>query len=369
VKTALEIFLYFLKLGATGFGGPLAIIAIMQKELIEERQWLSQEEFAQALALIKAMPGALAFQTAVFLGRRRGGYWGGTMAALGLLMPSFFMMVLLAKYYDFADAVRGFRGFFNGMQAAAIVLMVQGLRSLMLPYFSVRKFWFFFFIGGIIFFFNLVPEPLLILSAGAMGLVISQSWRSMSFFILPPVDIVPALASSRMGELMWVCFKSGTVVFGSGLAIVPLLQRDFVDHLGWLNTKQFLDALALGQITPGPVLITVTFIGFRVAGWLGATAATVAVFFPGYIHMQTWFPKMFRALSQKKWINDFLIPSLGVICGILLVTIFRLVGGWQETPIQLALIALVCAFVGTTWKIPSWALIMAGGLLNVLLSS
>ena len=365
MKREVDVFLYFLKLGATGFGGPLALIAIMQKELIDERKWIPAEEFAQTIALIKAMPGALAFQTAVFLGRRRAGFLGGTLAAIGILFPSFCLMIILAKYYELAVHLGKFRSFFNGMQAASVVLMIQGLRALMSPYFSKIKFWFCFILGGILFYYQVLPEPILILGFGLIGFLMGRRWIHPAFFAMP-LEVLPSLSFDKLNELIWVCFKSGAVVFGSGLAIVPLLERDFVSRLGWLSTQQFLDALALGQVTPGPVLITVTFIGFRVAGWLGGIAATVAVFLPSFIHMQTWFPKMVGVLTQQKWINDFLIPSLGVICGVLLVTIFHLTDSWNENSLPLLAVVLFCTLISILFKIPSWALIFLGGAISFI---
>lgn len=361
-----EIFKYFLKLGATGFGGPLALISIMQKELVEDRKWMSREDFASALSLIKAMPGALAFQTAVFLGRHRGGRWGGTAAGVALLLPSFVLMVLLGEFYFLAESILSIRIFFNGMQAAAVVLMIQALKNLSNPYLKIRIFWIYFVAGALVFFFGWIPEPLLILGAGAVGFLWGQRRKffALSFF---PTELFPAteFVFSKMGALAWVCFKAGAVVFGSGLAIVPLLAKDFVDRLHWLSMPEFLDALALGQVTPGPVLLTVTFIGFKVAGLMGATLATIAVFLPGFFHMQTWFPPMVNVLRRQRWINDFLIPALGVICGVLLITIFRITEGWGRSW-GMMLIVLFCAVISVRFKIPSWALIFTGGLLAIL---
>ena len=370
MKAELEVFIYFLKLGATGFGGPLSMISIMQKDLVEDKKWIPPDEFAQALALIKAMPGALAFQVAVFLGRRRAQFLGGSLAAFGLLFPSFLLMVILAQYYELASQIEKFRSFFNGMQAASVVLMIQGLRSLMQPYFSNKKFWFCFLLGGIIFYFDFCPEPLLILVAGFLGILASKKSSLSAFLAMPmtlPLELAPVFSFQKLNELIWVCFKSGAVVFGSGLAIVPLLEKDFVDRLHWLSSQQFLDALALGQVTPGPVLMTVTFIGFRVCGIAGAIGATLAVFLPAFIHMQTWFPKMVKVLSQKPWINDFLIPSLGVICGILLVTIFKLTSTWTESTLSLMTIVFLGSLISVLFKVPSWALILCGGATGLLM--
>jgi chromate transporter len=362
----LEVFIYFLRLGITGFGGPLALISIMQEDLVIKRKWISHEEFAHALALIKAMPGALAFMTSVYLGRRRAGYLGGTAAAVGILFPSFALMVLLARFYYLAQQILSIRFFFNGMQAAAIVLMILGLRSLALPYFKISKFWFFFVAGGFIFYLNIVPEPILIIGTGLLGVL----WGSRHRFLAvaaTPMDLLPAAqySLSNLSELAWVCLKSGAVVFGSGLAIVPLLQRDFVERLGWLTNQEFLDALALGQVTPGPVLITVTFIGFRVAGILGAIVATVSVFLAGFFHMQTWFPSMVEVLRKQKWVNDFLIPALGVICGVLLVTIFNITEPWHKEGPSNIVILSICGVIAMKWKVPGWAMILSGGLLAI----
>lgn len=365
MSTFFEILKYFLTLGATGFGGPLALVAIMQKDLVDDRKWIEHNEFLQVLALLKAMPGALAFQTAVYLGRHRGGRWGGLAAGLGLLLPSFFIMVFLAQFYFLAEKVVAMRTFFNGMQAAAIVIMIQGLRSLGLPYFKISKFWLAFAVGGSIFYLDIISEPILILAAGILGIAWGLRHR-LNVIALFPLEGLPAVSLSQLGELLWVCFKSGAVVFGSGIAIVPLLEKDFVERLGWITSQEFLDALALGQVTPGPVLMTVTFIGFRVAGWSGAIIATVAVFAASFFHMQTWFPSMVGVLRRQKWINDFLIPSIGVICGVLLVTIIKITWAWNTESLKLMFVAFLCALVAVTMKWPSWMLILTGGILALL---
>lgn len=362
-----EIFLYFLKLGCTGFGGPLALIAMMQKELIEEKGWMSPAEFAQALALLKAMPGALAFQTAVYLGRHRGGRWGGLWAGLGLIGPAFLLMILLASFYELAQQVQSLRIFFNGMQAAAVVLMIQGLRSLSWPYRQSWTFWLFFVAGGLAFYMEILPEPVLILGAGLVGVLgtLRSRFVALGFW---PLEALPTLVplAHKLSELMWVCFKSGAVVFGSGLAIVPLLEREFVERLHWLTSQQFFDALTLGQVTPGPVLMTVTFIGYQQAGWTGAVLATACVFLPGFFHMQTWFPSMIQVLRRQSWIEAFLVRSLGVICGILLVTIFRITQSWGVDSLLLSWISLICALVFLLMAWPSWALIFCGGFLALV---
>lgn len=362
-----EVFLYFLKLGATGFGGPLALVSIMQKELVEDRKWIPLSDYLKALAMIKAMPGTLAFQMAVFLGRHRAGLMGGTLAAFGLIAPSFVLMVLFAQYYESAQAILGFRPFFNGMQAGAIVLMIQALRSLAMPYFKSLIFWCFFIIGGVSFYRNLLAEPFLILFSGLCGVMIGQvSKPRVSAFFFPFVTASVVASSTRLMDLAWLSFKSGAVIFGSGLAIVPLLAKEFVDKTQWVSNQEFMDALAIGQITPGPVLITITFLGFRIEGLLGAITATVGVFAASFFHMQTWFPRALDYLSRQKWVTDFLRPALGSICGVLAVTIFRLTLPWSGT--NLYFILFICMVLAIWLRLQSWMLILLGGLLSIGLS-
>jgi chromate transporter len=356
----LEIAIYFLRLGCVGFGGPLSLVAQMQKDLVEERHWMTQEEFVQSLALIKAMPGALAFSTAAYLGTRRRGFWGGTIAGWCLVLPAFFMMILLAEMYDQVAKISVVNRALSGMQAAALALIVLSIPGLMKGYERRGLFWV-LVLAGLALLLAEVPEPVLILSFGALSLLIIK-WRvraqSMSLLTIAP--LIFFFPEAR--DLFLICFKAGAVVFGTGLAAVPILEADFVEKMKWLSHSQFMDALAFGQMTPGPVMVTVAFVGFKVSGFKGALLGTFAVFLPCYFHMTTWFPRLTGWLSRQRWVPHFVLGALAAVIATLSLTTFKLCRA-SSVPQLVVLLAFV--LISLKWKIPSWLIILLGALVGV----
>jgi chromate transporter len=345
-----EIFFYFFKLGCLGFGGPLALIAQMQKELVQDKKWLTDEQFNRVFALIKAMPGPVAFQTVVYLSHNRRGFWGGLVGGVALITPAAILMIFLATYYDAITASLWMRPLLEGMQAGAFALIVLAIYMLANTFLKSVKFWLFIIFGIFLIARFSVPEPLLIIGFGLIALIRKK--------VLVSVDPVV------LGSLAWVSFKAGAFIFGTGLAIIPILQRDFVDQLGWLTRSQFLDAVSFGQLTPGPVSVTVTFIGFKVAGFLGALIATVGIFLPAFIHMVTWFPRIVGWLSRQKWINDFTLGVTAAVVGSIILAIFPLAEAFNSRQFTICGVLIVAAF---STKIPGWALVIAGGLINFVL--
>jgi chromate transporter len=385
-----EVFLYFLRLGLTGFGGPLALLSSMQRDLIHERQWMTPDVFLRAFTLIKAMPGPMAFQTAVFLGRYRAGWPGGFAALFGLIGPSFLMMVLFGIFYDQWKGISAAQEFLTGMQAAALGVILATLGGLAYPHRLKRIFWTLAGFATLVTVNYPAIEPLLIVVSGTLTAIIFQikhsdryrkfpKWLHDLRLVVVPLnslalqqcflgnsEILAALPLlSKLGQLVWCCFKSGAFVFGSGLAIVPLMESDFVINLGWLTHQEFMDALAFGQITPGPFVITATFIGFRSSGLLGAVAATVAIFFAPFFHMMTWFPRFNERLSRLPWISAFLIGAMAAVVGAILASTFNMLSSLDQKSVTIPLSALVIVGNGY-YKIPTWVLIPLGGLLTVL---
>jgi len=177
-----------------------------------------------------------------------------------------------------------------------------------------------------------------------------------------------AFFTEDVKNLAAVTFKAGALVFGTGLAIVPMLQHDVVDKYHWLTQSEFLDALAFGQMTPGPVVVTATYIGHKLAGIPGAIVGTVCIFAAAFFHMSTWFPQVVGKLRGKKWINDFVFGAVAAVIGPILVTVLKMGLALHMTPILIIL--LIIAFVITLGnKMPLWLLIPVGGLLNFLATS
>ncbi|MBC7429846.1 MAG: chromate transporter [Bacteriovorax sp.] len=342
-----EIFLYFIRLGCLGFGGPLALVSTMQKDAVEERHWLTHEEFNSTFALIKAMPGPIAFMTAVFLGRKRGGFWGGLIAGVSLNFPAFCLMILFSIFFISVSHISFVQILMIGMQVTALGVILGSLKGLVKGNEKNLFFWFLVLVSGIINYFHPALEPVIIIGFGII--LIAQR----KFFDLATMTLV--------------FFKAGALVFGSGLAIVPMLQHDVVTKYQWLTQSEFLDALAFGQMTPGPVVITATYIGHKMYGMPGALLATIAIFTASFIHMSTWFPLVIKKLQGKKWIGDFIFGAVAAVVGPIIVAVYRLGSGVHMTPV-LILLMIVSFCVTLKTRFPLWALIPFGGLVTFFLS-
>lgn len=360
MKALFEVFVGFLKLGFTGFGGPLALVAQMQRDFVDEKRWVDPEEFQTAFALIKSMPGAVAFNSAVYVGGKRAGFLGGVAAGFALIAPSFVFITAFASFYPVLSQSSAFDRIFDGMQAGALALILAALKPLTGRYFSSATFWALAAAAAGIFFADLIPEPVLIVGGGILVVLVKRH-RASSAPASPAIGDPLILAG-----LFWICFKAGAFVFGSGLAIAPMLEKDFVQRLAWVTRDEFMDALAIGQVTPGPVLLTTTFLGHKVAGLPGAFTATIGVFLAGFIHMSTWFPRAVKSLARKKWIDDFTLGALAMVTGTIVTTVVILGKDWAGKPaIYLILAGVFVAAMRT--KLPSWLLIILGGLAGLLL--
>lgn len=302
-----EVFLYFFRLGLLGFGGPLALIAQMQKELAEDKKWISADEFRRVFALVKAMPGPVATQMAIYIARKRAGVWGGLVGGVALIIPAFLLMVLLAETYTQVVEWPAMLHFLEGIQMAALALIFYSLRSITSPYWRTSKFWVLLVIGLALTVWQAIPEFLLILVLGSWAIILDQK-------------SAPTKLNSVLLPLFLVCFRAGAIIFGTGLAIIPALQTDFVTAHQWVTVDEFKDALAFGQLTPGPVVITVTFLGYKMQGLVGALVATFAVFLPSFFHHLTWFPRAMRKLETFTWLKAFLMGAIAAVsAGILYV--------------------------------------------------
>ena len=363
-KNYKEVGSYFFKLGTFGFGGPLAVVGNIQKDLIENRQWMSEEEFITTFSLIKAMPGPVSFQTAVFMGRHRAGFIGGCLAGLGLTLPAFSIMILFSLFYKSLNQHPSVHLILLGMQVASLGVILASLKGLVKTNIKDFFFWLLVIISGAINYFNPSIEPLIIIGFGLM-IILFKYWQRNFKSTLMSVAIPVAFFSTTMRDLALVCFKAGALVFGTGLAIVPMLQHDVVVKYHWLSQSEFLDALAFGQMTPGPVIITATYIGHNLAGMPGAIVATLAIFAAAFFHMSTWFPFVVTRLRNKKWINDFVFGSVAAVVGPIIVTVLKM-GSGIELNFFLVAMSIIVFILAITNKLPLWLLIPIGGVLNLI---
>lgn len=351
-----EVFFYFIRLGSLGFGGPLAVIGSMQRDLVENRQWMSLEEFTASFSLIKAMPGPVAFQTAVFLGRHRAGFWGGALAAFGIVFPAFVMMIIFSAFFSSIADLAFTKALMMGMQVSALGVILGSLKGLMKGYMKDFFFWVLVLVSGLINYYYPGLEPVVIIGFGALLVFLRQMNHGKFLFSLAPLLVF----NQDVKNLGIVMFKAGALVFGTGLAIVPMLQHDVVVKYHWLTQNEFLDALAFGQMTPGPVVITATYIGHKIAGMTGAIVGTLAIFGAAFFHMSTWFPHVIGKLRGKKWINDFVFGAVAAVVGPILVTVLKM-GLGLHLSLPLIFLMIVTFIITLRNAMPFWLLIPAGG--------
>jgi chromate transporter len=316
---------YFLYLGTTGFGGPIALIHQMRLDLAESEKTkiISEQEFDQAFTMIKAMPGPVAFQMAVYLGVKQRNFWGGFVAGFGIIFPAFVMMVILAVFYDAIIENHYLNSAIQGAQYAVASVILMGLYKLSKIYHAKIMFWIFTIFAAVTFYFKILPETALIIGTGIFFVLISRTrlkdkLMSFNFFILSVID------KERLFPIFRDSFETGALVFGTGLAAFPFLQTAFVDQLGWLDLKTFNDAVSFGQMTPGPVTIATTFMGYKMAHFWGAIAATVGLFLPAFIHMTTWFPRALNWLSKQHGVSYFILGSTAAVVGCVFITVVNM---------------------------------------------
>jgi chromate transporter len=352
-----EIFIYFLRLGTFGFGGPFAIVASIQNDLVKERKWVSEQEFNSAFSLIKAMPGPVAFMTSVFIGRYRGGLMGGLLAAIGLVFPSSILMIIFSIFFSTIAHLSFTTVLLLGMQVCALGVILGSLKNLIQKNISHPLFWCLVIISGMINYSHPKLEPFIIISFGLLVMLIKNISGKKKLF-----------EASVLFALWLVCFKAGALVFGSGLAIVPMLKYDVVTKYHWLSESEFLDALAFGQMTPGPVVITSTYIGHKVAGGVGALIATVGIFSASFFHIMTWFPYLIKKLAGAAWIENFIFGAVAAVIGPIIVTVWKLFYGLTITPVTMVFLILSLV-VTLSGRIPMWLIIPGGGIIFLALTS
>ncbi len=316
---------YFLYLGTTGFGGPIALIQQMRTDLAEnpENRMITEQEFDQAFTMIKAMPGPVAFQMAVYIGVKQKKFWGGFFAGLGIIFPAFVMMVVLAVFYDSIIQNQTLSRAVQGAQYAVASVIIMGLYKLSKMYHAQISFWVFTVFAAVSFYFKFIPETFLIIGTGVLFVLSSlfplkNKLMNLGFFVISAFD------KERLIPIFKDSFQTGALVFGTGLAAFPFLQTAFVDQRGWLDLQTFNDAISFGQMTPGPVTIATTFMGYKMAHFPGALAATIGLFLPAFIHMTTWFPKALDWLSRQSWVTHFIAGSTAAVVGCVFVTVVNM---------------------------------------------
>jgi chromate transporter len=330
--TLWQLVRYFLKLGAVGFGGPVALVGYMRRDLVEQRGWITEADYKEGLALAQLAPGPMAAQTAIYLGYVHYRILGATLAGLAFVLPSFLMVVALGWAYSQFGGLSWMQAVFYGVGAAVIGIIANSAHKLTTKSIGKDKLlWAIFLILASVTVVTESEIAWLFLAAG----VVTWLWRAPpkrwgggGLAAVLPVDAVHA--GSFMATLDWPLLsqigiffaKAGAFVFGSGLAIVPFLYGGVVTEHHWLNEKQFVDAVAVAMITPGPVVITVAFIGYLVAGFPGACVAALATFLPCYLFTiipAPYFKKYGKLPAIVAFVDGVTAAAVGAITGSVIV--------------------------------------------------
>lgn len=363
--------LYFLRLGTTGFGGPIALAGFMQRDLVENRKWISAEDYADGLALAQLAPGPLAAQLAIYLGYVRAGVLGASLVAVVFVLPSFLMVWLISAAYVHLGGLPWMQAVFYGVGAVVIGIIARSsVKLTKLTLKNDRWLWAIFAVTCVSTAWTQREDVWLIVGGGVVMLV-RGGWRPSSrlltAFVPPLAPMLLASAPPTLFALFLFFAKAGAVVFGSGLAIVPFLYGEVVQAHGWLTQQQFLDAVAVAMITPGPVVITVAFIGYLIAGPTGMTVAALGVFLPVYLLVIVPAP-YFRKYRSHPHVTTFIsgvtAAATGAIAGAVWVLGTRtVVDAWT------GILAVTAFVVLTRWKISELWVIGAGALAGLCLAA
>jgi chromate transporter len=362
-----ELVLYFLRLGALGFGGPVALVGQMERELVTERGWLTKDEMREAIAVCQSLPGPLAIQVGIFISYLRGGFWGAWAGGWGFILPNFLIVAGLGALYVHFGVLQPVTAIFYGVSPVVIALILHSCYRLAKLGMEDTLQW---GIAAACFVVTVVLKSevaLLFVAAGVLGVLIYGTlWHRppKSTALALAVPAVPVAKGTILGKLLLFFLKAGALTFGSGLVIVPFLQQGVVQEHGWLGEREFLVAVAIGMISPGPVVITATFVGFLVAGFWGAVAATVGIFLPSFLLILIAAPILKRHRGNKNvqgFVKGAYAAAIGTILGASVLLGRIAIGDWLTV-----LIGVISLAVLFRWKVSNPLLMAAAALVGLI---
>lgn len=326
-ETTLKHFIaYFLKLGATVFGGPLVPLTHIRKDLVDKREWVSKEEFGAGLSLAQLTPGPMTAQVIMFLGWLHGGVRGAALTGVAYILPAFLMILIAAEFYIRFAGLTWLHSISYGVSAAVVAILLQSAVHLWRR--TLRKdvlLWFIAVLNAVLVVWLQAAIIVVFIFSGIFVLGMRSFLRKKTIIIsfLPPFlwffsGIQGQVSSESLGQMAWFFLKAGAIVFGGGLVILPYLQQGVVYHFHWLTESQFLDAVAIAMMTPGPILIAVAFMGYLIAGLGGAVIATTATLLPCYLLVITLAP-YYQKSVQYPYVKDFIkgisAAAIGALVG------------------------------------------------------
>ncbi|MGN6570681.1 MAG: chromate efflux transporter [Pseudolabrys sp.] len=365
-----ELAVYFLRLGLLGFGGPVALVGQMERELVTEKKWLTKDEMREAIAICQSLPGPLAIQVGIYISYMRAGSLGAWVGGWSFILPNFVIVASLGALYVHLGDLKPVTAIFYGVSPAVIALILHSCWRLAK---LGMEDWLQWAIAAVCFVVTIALQAevaILFLGAGLVGVI----WYG-SLVRRPPVlpalavpivaqQLAPVASASTLGKLALFFVKAGALTFGSGLVIVPFLEQGLVREYNWLDERQFLIAVAIGMISPGPVVITATFVGYLVAGFWGSLVSTVGIFFPSFLFILIAAPLLVRHRGNAN-VQGFVKGAYGAAIGTILgacVLLGKIAIGDALT----AAIGLVSLAVLFRWKVSNPLLIAAAGVVGLI---
>jgi chromate transporter len=368
-----DLVLYYLRLGTVGFGGPVALCGQMERELVQERRWLTKDEMREAIAVCQSLPGPLAIQVGIFVSYLRGGFWGAWAGGWAFILPNFVIVSALAALYVHFGGLSPVTAIFYGVSPAVIALILHSCYRLAK---LGMEDWLQWVIVAVCFAVTVAVQAevaLLFVGAGIVGVLYygtlfraRAASSSLPLLAVWPVStsVAPAAQGSILSKLLLFFLKAGSLTFGSGLVIVPFLEKGLVQHTGWLDERQFLVAVAMGMLSPGPVVITATFVGYVVAGFWGAVISTIGIFLPSFLLVLIVAPILLRYRTNSNvqgFVKGAYAAAIGTILGACVLLGRIAVGDWLT-----ALVALVSLIVLFRWKVSNPLLVAVTAIIGLI---
>jgi chromate transporter len=366
-----ELVTYFLRLGLLGFGGPVALVGQMERELVADRGWLTKEQMREAIAVCQSLPGPLAIQVGIYISYLRAGFWGAWAGGWAFIFPNFVIVAALGALYVYMGDLPAVTAIFYGISPAVIALILHSCYRLAKLGMDDWLQWVIAAVCLVVTVILQAEVALLFIGAGIVGILYYGSLIRRPPSIALQVAAVPAVvyltpvvSASTLSKLLLFFLKAGSLTFGSGLVIVPFLEQGLVQHYNWLDERQFLIAVAIGMISPGPVVITATFVGYLVAGFWGSVVSTVGIFFPSFILVLVAAPLLARHRGNANvqgFVKGAYAAAIGTILGACILLGKIAIGDWLT-----ALIGVVSLAVLFRWKVNNPLLIAATGIIGLI---
>jgi chromate transporter len=376
-----ELVTYFLRLGSIGFGGPVALVGLMEKELVQEKKWLSQTEMRDAIAVCQSLPGPLAIQVGVFISYLRGGFWGAWAGGWAFILPNFVMVAILGALYVHFGGLSWITAIFYGVSPAVIALIVHSCWRL--TKLGMQD-WLQWVLAAACFAVTVVLEAevaVMFILSGLVGIAYYAGImrrKAASATVIAATTVAAGSASAAaplaagataaapatLGQLFLFFLKAGSLTFGSGLVIVPFLEKGLIQEAHWIGAREFLVAVAVGMISPGPVVITATFVGYVVGGFWAAVVSTIGIFLPSFILVLVAAPILVRHRNNpyvQGFVKGAYAAAIGTIAGACILLGKIAIGDWLT-----ALIGVGCLAVLFRWKVSNPALIAVTAIIGLI---